>query len=564
MFCACRESETISEMSDRQKSYINIPTLWVLSVVAALAVAWSVMYIFTLPMGDDLIYTSILRRADGIGTGAYAVWEFPRYWARHWMYTNGRSANLFASLFMGILPHWMVSVMCGLAVGAMYLLVLYFCRLFPCKGRGVAATVVIAVIAFLFPWWDSFSLIDVNFNYVWATAMPLAFLLMLRHDGRGWLGRVGSISDSSGLITTACVAMFCLFAGMIHEAATLSLCAGIAWMAWMRGDISSGGWRRMSRQRRWMLVAFFAGAAVAALSPGIIMRAVGGSSPDDVWWVVVLKSAPITLILLFVILMSLMSHNGRERLRRVMVSDRGMWVVSAIAGLAFVAVGGIVGRSGWFSQIFALIALWQWYDPVGRYRVSPVGGGLVALSLGLSAVGQMVDVDRYSYIGWKADSELRSLYAASPDGIVCYDMPDDSRLPLWVFSRVRYLRPEDDYTHYGLRLYYKKDCPLVNLPASAAAIDWANFRPCKALKFETKYLTIGSLALVPPADAVFPESPGWARLYVGKAESAESRHFNIYDFGSQYCSRNWVIPFEKDGRTYYYTRPYRPHWGDRF
>lgn len=212
MFCACRESETISKMSGRQKSYINIPTLWVLSVVAALAVAWSVMYIFTLPMGDDLIYTSILRRADGIGTGAYAVWEFPRYWARHWMYTNGRSANLFASLFMGILPHWMVSVMCGMAVGAMYLFVLYFCRLFPCKGRGVAATVVIAVIAFLFPWWDSFSLIDVNFNYVWATAMPLAFLLMLRHDGRGWLGRVGSISDRSGLITTACVAMFCLLA----------------------------------------------------------------------------------------------------------------------------------------------------------------------------------------------------------------------------------------------------------------------------------------------------------------------------------------------------------------
>lgn len=286
MFCACRESETISKMSGRQKSYINIPTLWVLSVVAALAVAWSVMYIFTLPMGDDLIYTSILRRADGIGTGAYAVWEFPRYWARHWMYTNGRSANLFASLFMGILPHWMVSVMCGMAVGAMYLFVLYFCRLFPCKGRGVAATVVIAVIAFLFPWWDSFSLIDVNFNYVWATAMPLAFLLMLRHDGRGWLGRVGSISDRSGLITTACVAMFCLFAGMIHEAATLSLCAGIVWThgcgaiypqadgdgCRVSGDGCSG---RFLPGRLWPL---FLRALSCALSAGVPPTMYGG------WW----------------------------------------------------------------------------------------------------------------------------------------------------------------------------------------------------------------------------------------------------------------------------------------
>lgn len=552
-------------MSDRQKSYINIPTLWVLSVVAALAVAWCVMYIFTLPTGDDLIYTSVLRRADGIGTGGYAVWEFPRYWARHWVYTNGRSANLLAALAMGTLPHWLVSAMCGVAVGAMYLLVLYFCRLLPCRGKGVAATVVIAIIAFLFPWWDSFSLIDVNFNYVWATAMPLSFLVMLRHDGSGWLTGVGRTSDLWGRITTASVALFCLLAGMIHEAATLSLCAGMAWVAWMRGDISSGAWRRLLPQRRWMLGSFLAGVAVVTLSPGIIMRAVGGNAPDDVWWMLVIKSAPVTLVMLCVMLVSLTSRAGREKLRLMLVSDRAMWVVSALVAMGFVAVGGIVGRSGWFSQIFALIALWQWWGPVGRHRVGPVAGALVALPLGVMAVAQMVEVDRYSYIGWKADTELRALYAGSPDGIVCYDMPDDSRLPLWVFSRVRYLRPEDDYTHCGLRMYYKKDCPLINLPASAAAIDWKNFDPRKALKFKMQYRSIGSIALVPPDNTVFPESPGWARLYVGKVENMEPWHLTAYDFfGSQYCSRNWVIPFEKDGRTYYYTRPYRPHWGDRF
>ena len=205
-------------------------------------------------------------------------------------------------------------------------------------------------------------------------------------------------------------------------------------------------------------------------------------------------------------------------------------VVSAIAGLAFVAVGGIVGRSGWFSQIFALIALWQWYDPVGRYRVSLVGGGLVALSLGMSAVVQMVEVDRYSYIGWKADSELRSLYAASPDGMCVLrharrQPPASVGVLAWcAICARRTITP-----HYGLRLYYKKDCPLINLPASAAAIDWANFRPCKALKFETKYPHNRLCCAYASRRCGVPESPGWARLYVGKAESAESRHFNIYD-----------------------------------
>ena len=156
MFCACRESETISKMSGRQKSYINIPTLWVLSVVAALAVAWSVMYIFTLPMGDDLIYTSILRRADGIGTGAYAVWEFPRYW--------GAPLDVHQRPFgqpVCVALHGHPPALDG--VGD----VRYGCRghvpfralllsPVPLQGERMAATVVIAVIAFLFPWWDSF------------------------------------------------------------------------------------------------------------------------------------------------------------------------------------------------------------------------------------------------------------------------------------------------------------------------------------------------------------------------------------------------------------------------
>ena len=547
-------------MSDRRNSYLNIPTLWVLLIVVALAATWSVMYIFTLPMGDDLVYTSILRSDDGVGTGIYPLWKFPSYWVRHWVYTNGRSANMFASFTMGVMPHWLVSVMCGLAVGAMYLLVLYFCRLFPSRGKGLAATVLIAIVAFLFPWWDSFSLIDVNYNYVWATAMPLAVVAMLQNDRKGWIRKVGLTATWTDKLRTLAVALFCVLAGMCHEASGVALCAGMLWVAYMRGDISAAGWREMSRVRRWMLISFVAGVAIVTLSPGIIMRAMAEKTPDDVWWVLVLKSAPVTLVFLLVMICALFSSRKREKLRDMLMIDWAMWAVAAVAGLIFVAIGGIVGRSGWFSQTFALIALWQWWEPDVRRHVNRFTGTVLALPLGALVVAQMVDVDRYSYIGWKADSEVRALYAASPDGVVFYDMPDDTELPVWVFSRVRYLRPEDHYNNYGLRKYYKKESPLTLLPAAARWTDWRNFDPARALKLKKEW-SEGFVALTPPANTVFPDDPGWVGWYVGREEHIW--HPRYSGFGPQ-TVRNWVIPFEKNGRTFYYVRPYSPHFGDRF
>ena len=99
---------------------------------------------------------------------------------------------------------------------------------------------------------------------------------------------------------------------------------GIVWTAWMGGRYIL---RRMATDVASAAMdarVVFAGAAVAALSPALSC-ALSAEFPDDVWWVVVLKSAPVTPDSAFVILMSLMSRNGRDRLRRVMVSDRGMW-----------------------------------------------------------------------------------------------------------------------------------------------------------------------------------------------------------------------------------------------
>ena len=539
------------------RKYPAISTIWVCSVAALMAVAWSLFYIWELPKGDDLVYMSILRHADGIGTGDYSICDFPRYWARHWVFNNGRSANMLASFTMGVMPHWLVAIMCGIVTGAMYLLILVMCRLFPSRHKGAGAMLVAGIVAFLLPWWDSFSLIDVSYNYVWATSLPLLAVWMLKHSNEKNLSLTGDMHTMKSSLITMGVIVLSLIAGMMHEAATLPLCAGMLWMAYTKSASSQRmdtpwcvrfqnmrhAWHNLGPARRIMLRCFMIGTAIVTLAPGTIMRGLREKTPDDVWWLLIVKSAPITLILIAAILIAMLTTNGRRKLHELFMSDSGLWAVSALCSVVFVAIGGIVGRSGWFSQIYALIALWQWWRPQERYTISKYAATPVAIIIGCVMVAQMAGVAAYNYRGYLHEREVRALYEASPDGVVFYDLPDDMRLPLWAFSRVRYFHPEDDYTHYGFRAYYKKQHSITVLPKIVEASDLA------ALSDEGQIIMPGGVAITAtlPEAAVMPDAPGWYGRHVGRSEYGE----------------RWIIPFNHDGRTLYYSAPCRMHWGDR-
>lgn len=529
-------------------AWLSPATGWVLLIALLLAVGWTVMYIYTLPQGDDLSYGMVLGSADGPLTGVYPAWKVPFYWARHWLCTNGRVANLMAALVLGGAPKWVASAICGAATGAMYVLILHFCRLLPSRGRGMAAMTVVAVVACLFPWWDSFNLVDVSLNYVWVTAMVLLALWMVeRADRRRWLAAVGAWATWRERAVTIVAALVCLLAGMGHEAASLPVVVGIAWVAYTSGRLSRQGWRELSRARRVMLGWFLAGSVLVVLAPGIVNRAlIVDRIADDPWWLLVVKSTPLTLVLALAMLAALLRRAWRRRLRELLWSAWGFWAVSALVGMPIVAFGGIVGRSGWFSQVAAVVALCQWADACCRWRLSRGWAAGVAVALGAAVVAQMAGVAAYSHKVWLADSAMRASYVASPDGIVCCDLPDDSELPAWLFSRVRVVRPEEDYIHLMMKIYYHKDSMPVLLPAAAAAIDWESLG---------EWTDPGdpevSISTACPEGTVFPTARQWVGWYVGRQLAPDGR-------------RRWVIPFVKDGRRYYYIRPFRPRWGERF
>ena len=63
------------------------------------------------------------------------------------------------------------------------------------RHTATAKIAVTALLLFTFPWWDSFMLFDVMFNYVWSSALVLAVLwLLLRGVPSRWRwGRVGTV-----------------------------------------------------------------------------------------------------------------------------------------------------------------------------------------------------------------------------------------------------------------------------------------------------------------------------------------------------------------------------------
>lgn len=230
-------------------------------------------------VGDDLAYEGTVWRYWG------AV-RYPRWMASHWLHNNGRAANMIAPLVL--MSRWVAALLNAVVTAAFYLLTV---RMALPRGRSVAAaaTLLVAVIVFVFPWWDSMMLFDVSLNYVWVTAGLLWWLSMffggkrLTAGGRWLLWSLGFV------------------VGAGHEGASVPLCVALwLWLLMRRGGEARKRLRQLDDARRTALWCFTAGTVLCILSPGIwmrLLRATTATVPDDTPLMLLLKSAPIVLVM---------------------------------------------------------------------------------------------------------------------------------------------------------------------------------------------------------------------------------------------------------------------------
>ena len=126
------------------------------------------------------------------------------------------------------------------------------------KAKPLAAAVLSALICFALPWWDSFTLIACQANYVWATVGILASVYIIIYDSRlpMWLAMIIVALGTSA-----------------HEAATVSAGAGV--VVWFLADKS-----RFTPRRKLLFFAAIIGAMLPLLSPGIWRRAADDFATD--------------------------------------------------------------------------------------------------------------------------------------------------------------------------------------------------------------------------------------------------------------------------------------------
>lgn len=432
------------------KKYLNCQW-WVWCAIVIVALLSIVANFGVWPMCDDIDY-GICYNNYYEGNPLY----YPRWIIRHWVFSNGRAANFFAPLWLYYLPFSCVRIVSALMIAAMLAMIVRMgCP--DWRTKPLRAMTVLCVAAFGLTWWDGMMMFDFAFNYVWASALGLfsVWLIFKRYKNRAviWLG-----------MTVA------LIGGMMHESMSAPLAAGLVVWGMLNGE-----WKNMPRANRAVLISFFAGAFVAFAAPGIWMRATKDFQPDDpVFWLL-LKSDYIAIAL--AVALSVTAIIRPRSLKPLMQGQTCIWIVAAISAMAFSAVGGIVGRSGWFANVYAIIAFAQW---VPKCKRQPK---LIVALLGLLVVGEYAGIAYWQQKCGKELKDVIDLYQKSPDGTVFYDYTDDREIPWWTLRRTRGVPDSDDY--YSLSsltsAYGDSLRPLSILPTSVKALQPWEVKTTKSL-----------------------------------------------------------------------------------
>ncbi|MDE5785496.1 MAG: hypothetical protein K2H98_03100, partial [Duncaniella sp.] len=220
----------------------------------------------------------------------------------------------------------------------------------------------------------------------------------------------------------------------------------------------------------------------------------------------------------------LFSRRVRSSYSTLMDSPACIWAIAAILALAPVAAGGIVGRSGWFSQAYALIFLCYWMRTCD-IRVRPGFAAGAAAVAWIAAAVQSVATVVVAVDFNRRMTDIDRAYLESADGIVFADDVDYLTDPWWTLQRIDHRTQDLYYERKAFADFHHKDRLPVILPREAEMLDFTM-----------------------PVDVTFPS-----------CAAIKSDRPTVND-----CETAVILPFRRDGYDFYLLLPPRPlAWGER-
>lgn len=411
------------------KCRLNALPSWIW-IVAALSICLFFVYLWTPLLGDDLAYKGVFSGA----TRRFGFERFPGWCREHWLFVNGRSIDKLMPVATN-LPKGLLAGISAVMYGAMLTLAVRASK----AVRGIMPWLLLTAMALALPWWDGCYLFAVQINYIWASVFVLAAYIIITEAPH----RIHPVAAVAAL-------GLCGFAGMSHEGASVPLLFGFAVYFALQH-------KKLNTVQAVMLATFAIGVILNMLSPGIRQRVGAIRESDDTPLWLLLKSEPLVLVLWAAIITGLFIPSVRRSITRLSTNPLSVLVYATLIGAPVILASGIVGRTGWFVTLYALVAV-AGYGTMLLPRVGDVVSTVCAAAVGVLLTSQAIAEAVVQHRLYKEYQDYETQFVRSHDGIIRGSFTPDDALPWWMLNRLRGVPDSDDlYLLETLSGYYRND-----------------------------------------------------------------------------------------------------------
>lgn len=431
--------------------HLSPATILLLTGVAA---AFALMYIFTVPHGDDLRLTiqySWLNNGNLTFDGT-AYRGFIRYFIDN---ENARLPNMLFPLFGIFMPRWVAGVLAGACVSFSIWLV---CRLTAGRVDFRRVTAVTFLTLFLLPWRDSLFQIDMGLNYVVTMVLYLGFIAALM--------RVPETATRTGRMTAVCV--FGVICAWMHEGFAIpTLCGACSLLICRRYRIPA----------YYILLAIFAVTTALCMSaPGTVNRILTQGAEASFFQNLrgfAVKSS-VTLLTYCIMLIGLTMRRCRKSLLEFVSEPLILFsLVASAISLAIAFKAGTGHRPYWFANLTVILIWCRWAFTRIAMRDS-VKNILTTVACAVIAVFLPSTVAAQIESGQKTAHAL-ALLRANGFRPVYADIPGGSGILNWGYVTGN-LWEDEAYINDIKDRYRLKAAPAL-LPSSMRHADWNSPEP---------------------------------------------------------------------------------------
>lgn len=411
-----------------------------LLLILLIGIAYAIMGFWIPPLGDDLGFIDSYKSQDD------CWYAFPRYMYRAWLWNNARMADMLNPIGYIFMPHWLKSVSNGVVVMLMFYMTLCLTSKLNRKSPFIPV-LIIFILTFAMRWDGIWMEYNTFYNYIWSSTfamLALCFLFSKYSLSKKWY----------------CWLMlpFCFIASAMHEAIGLPLAASLVIMI-----IITPFYKNAGLIRRLLLVAMISGGLFTLTSPGNFKR-IGSMLQPEPPIQIIFGSAIFVVILL---LLSLYLFVYKKSLFYSLL--RSQWIVYvgvALFSSVFMLLSGFGGRTGWFAQLFAIIAVFYVITNLD-FTVDKNIGWICSAILSCLIIFHIVMLAVWQRKLSEETREVISKYKKSTDGIVFFDYTKDFEIP-WYLLRKTHGFPDDDdsYYRYRMRRHYGDGKQMVVLPTA--------------------------------------------------------------------------------------------------